>query len=528
VTKPANRQGYDYDAVIIGSGIGGLVSAAYLARRGVRVLVCEQHRQPGGYFTSFKRKGYTFDGGIQACEDCGILLSCLEQLGVRDRIELHRSTFAYATPDVFLPLNTAADIARFYAELSKVFPDESQGISFISKKVFEFSSAMEAFTSLPNPLFVPFSHFLGALPGWIVQNWKELKSGPELMRHMSITMEDFFRQHLRDPDLLRFLGQLGYEGTPAAFVLGMVTFVLDYYYPIGGIQAISDVLAESIQERGGTIRYKTLVEEILLEGDRAGGVRLKGGETIRAPFVISNSDARRTFLNMLPASSVPEAYRQRLQRAEVCESAFTVFLGVDIPTEDLPIQGCHHIYFFPNYQGVDFKHDIDDPELYSRSAVELCVPSVTDPALAPKGKTSMVLQCIATADYCKEWGTKNGRRTADYRRLKEKVARQVIATAETLIPGLSKRIEYMDVATPFTMERYTLNSRGSSSGWSYHPRKGLNAGASGMTGFLTPVKNLYAVGHWTATPGGAPAGFISGKIVSEIVRRRLGKTGGGN
>ena len=86
MTKPANRQGYDYDAVIIGSGIGGLVSAAYLARRGVRVLVCEQHRQPGGYFTSFKRKVYTFDGGIQACEDCGILLSCLEQLGVRDRI----------------------------------------------------------------------------------------------------------------------------------------------------------------------------------------------------------------------------------------------------------------------------------------------------------------------------------------------------------------------------------------------------------------------------------------------------------
>ena len=89
------------------------------------------------------------------------------------------------------------------------------------------------------------------------------------MRHMSITMEDFFRQHLRDPDLLRFLGQLGYEGTPAAFVLGMVTFVLDYYYPKGGIQAISDVLAESIEEQGGTIRYKTLVEEILLEGDRA-------------------------------------------------------------------------------------------------------------------------------------------------------------------------------------------------------------------------------------------------------------------
>ncbi len=523
--KTGNHENYDYDAVIIGSGVGGLVSAAYLAENGVRVLVCEQHRQPGGYFTSFKRKGYTFDGGIQACEDCGMLLPLLEQLGIRNRIELHKSTFAYATPDIFLPLHTPADISQFYLELGKVFPDESQGISFISQKAYDFSTVMEAFTSIPNPLFVPFSRFLGALPGWVLQNWKKFKHAPDLMRHMNITMEDFFSRHLRDPDLLRLMGQIGYSGTPAAFVLGMITFVLDYYYPVGGIQAISDALAESIQEKGGTIRYKTLVEEIIVKEDRAVGIRLKGGETVRAPYVISNSDARRTFLNMLPDSCVPADYRHRLQQAEVCESAFNVFLGVDIPPEDLPIQGCHHIYYFPDYKGVDFKRDKDDPELYSRASMEICVPSVTDPGLAPKGKSSMVLQCIATADYAKGWKTKKGERTPEYRKLKEKTAHQIIATAEKLIPGLSKRIEYMDASTPLTMERYTLNSGGSSAGWSYHPEKGLNAGAGGLTGFLTPIKNLYAVGHWTSSPGGAPAAFISGKMVSKIVRYRLGKSG---
>ena len=106
--KTGNRQGYDYDAVIIGSGIGGLVTAAYLARSGVRVLVCEQHRQPGGYFTSFKRKGYTFDGGIQACEDCGMLLSMLEQLGIRDRIELHRRNTGFVFQSFSLIPRTSA------------------------------------------------------------------------------------------------------------------------------------------------------------------------------------------------------------------------------------------------------------------------------------------------------------------------------------------------------------------------------------------------------------------------------------
>ncbi len=172
--KAGNHSNYDYDAVVIGSGIGGLVTAAYLAKNGVRVLVCEQHTQPGGYFNSFKRKGYTFDGGIQACEDCGMLLPMLEQLGLRERINLHRSTFAYATPDFFLPLHSPADISKFYSELGKVCPDEAEGVSFISQKAYELSSVMEAYTSIPNPLFVPFSRFVGALPGWILQNWKNL------------------------------------------------------------------------------------------------------------------------------------------------------------------------------------------------------------------------------------------------------------------------------------------------------------------------------------------------------------------
>lgn len=520
ITK-SRRQNYDYDAVVIGSGIGGLVTAAYMAKSGVRVLVCEQHSQPGGYFTSFKRKGYTFDGGIQACENFGMLLPLLEQLGIRDRIELHRSVFAYATPDLFLPLHTAEDISRWYSKLSDVYPAESQGISCIAEKAFEFSSVMEAFNAFPNPLFTPLSRVLNALPGWIIKNWKSFKYAPDLMRLMNIPMEDFYRQHLQDPDLLKFLGQLGYSGTPAAFILGIIAFVLDYYYPIGGIQAISDVLAESIQERGGTIRYKTLVEKIIIEDNRACGIRLKDGERISAPFVVSNSDARRTFLDMLPPASVPADYRQRLQQAEVCESAFNVYLGVDMPTEDLPFQGCHHVHYFPDYQGVDYKLDIDDPTCYSRAGLEICVPTITDPALAPEGKTSMVITCVATADYCKEWGTKNGKRTPEYKKLKQTVARQIIASAEKLIPDLSRRIEYMDASTPFTMERYTLNNRGSSAGWSYHPQKGFNAGAGGMAGFLTPVKNLYAVGHWTASPGGAPSGFVSGKIVSEIIRRRI-------
>ena len=89
---------HPFDVVIIGSGIGGLTAGAYLAKGGAKVLVCEQGRQPGGYFTSFHRKGYTFDGGIQGCEDTGILLPMLRELDLLDRIELRYSKLAYGFP----------------------------------------------------------------------------------------------------------------------------------------------------------------------------------------------------------------------------------------------------------------------------------------------------------------------------------------------------------------------------------------------------------------------------------------------
>ncbi len=82
----AKNKKYDYDAIIIGSGIGGLITGAYMAEQGVKVLICEQHNQPGGCFTSFKRKGYTFDGGIQGCEDCGIFLDLFSRFGFLDRL----------------------------------------------------------------------------------------------------------------------------------------------------------------------------------------------------------------------------------------------------------------------------------------------------------------------------------------------------------------------------------------------------------------------------------------------------------
>ena len=271
------------------------------------------------------------------------------------------------------------------------------------------------------------------------------------------------------------------------------------------------------------MKYRTLVEEIIVENSRARGIRTEAGEIFRAPFVISNGDARRTYLKMLPSDAVPESYEQAVRQSTVSESFFTLFLGVDIPPEEIPTRGCSHLLFFPDYKGVDIEEckGSGDGDVYARAPIDINVNSIHDPSLAPKGKSTVVVQTGAFAEFADNWGTKNGKRTKRYRALKEKVAGHLIATAEQVIPRLSERIEVKFSATPYTFERYTLNSGGASAGWTFHPQKAMNSGWKFFTGFNPPVKNLYQVGHWAMSPGGAPSGAITGRIVSEIVRRRL-------
>ncbi len=512
------RNKNDYDAIIIGSGMGGLICGAYLVNYGFKTLICEQHTQPGGYFTSFTRQGFTFDGGIQAVEDCGMLFSVLRDIGVLDRIQFKRSTFAFATPDKFYSYNNIDEALEYYKDLVKIYPHEEEGLNRIYEDAKKYSGAMEAFSKLPNPLFVPFKQVMKAYPKWRKQYNEERKYLKEYFAMMEVPLDDYLDGLLSDADLKNLLRQTMYANCPASFMLSFHYFIKDYFHPQGGFQRMSDALAEFIEEKGGEIRYRTMVDEIIYENNQACGVLLIGGDEVRSKYVISNSDARRTFLNMTPPEATSEAFRNKLKETPVADSNVSVFLGVDMPVEDLPLKGHQHVYYVPSYRGLDPFENFDNEDYFSQSPVEITVTSFNDPDLAPKGKTSIVLQAITFKQYGNGWKSENGIRGDEYKNFKEKIADQMIDSAEQLIPGLREKIVYRSAATPLTNERYTLNAEGSTAGWTYDPSKAFNSGKKGTFGFKTPVKNLYSVGHWTMSPGGAPACFISGKMTSSLLK----------
>jgi len=159
------------------------------------------------------------------------------------------------------------------------------------------------------------------------------------------------------------------------------------------------------------------------------------------------------------------------------------------------------------------------PDFYRRTLIMISLPSLFDPTLAPPGKSVVILQCAATITSMNHWAIRKGKRTKKYKALKKEIAAQLIENVEKIIPGLSKKIDLQIESTPYTLRDYTFNTDGAAVGWTYHPREAFKGGFKGIFGQgNTPVKNLYQVGHWTMSPGGAPAGLVSGKLVGRTGR----------
>jgi phytoene dehydrogenase-like protein len=163
----------------------------------------------------------------------------------------------------------------------------------------------------------------------------------------------------------------------------------------------------------------------------------------------------------------------------------------------------------PHVFNIDIKpdcdiYDFEDEEYFSKAGFYLYSSSMVNPALAPAGKSSLMLQCRSVDGWMGRWG--GGDKVA-YRRLKEKAADTLIKRAAELIQGLTDSIEYKEAATPLTYERFTHNSGGASTAWSPNPKKSFFKSALG-TNVVTPVKDLYIGSCWAVQLGGVP-GAIS-------------------
>ncbi len=507
-------QKQDYDVIIIGAGAGGLISGNFLAQNNHRVLICERHCKPGGYLHGFKRRGFYFDNGCQSFSSSGVLFPLLKKLDLFDETRFSHSDFRLITPGLRAPLSSITAATRAF---TRAFPQETASIESFFRELDGLITAVAISTKRQTSLLENDRTKARTMLDWLPRLGNLRRAG----KYEKLLATEIIDKHFTDETLRALFSQLG-DRNMSAFCLGDMwhSWFHDYWYPMGGMQALSNRLTDNFIEHGGDMRFRTEVKQIIVEKGRARGIVTGEGEEIYAPYVISAGDYKQAFTRLIEGKHLSPSWLEKIKAAPVSETVATVYLGIDYAPEEMrEFMEAQRVLYYPSCKPVNLD-DASNSHFYEKCNLSISVPSLCDRSLAPIGQSSVVLQSPATYDWQKKWRAgKNNNRTQSYRRLKEKVADQMIATADDIIPGLAARIQVIDVATPLTHELFTGNSGGASTGWNRDPRLSFIQKKEGE--FATPIENLYAVGHWTFSRGSVAAAALSGKIVADTIASRL-------
>jgi len=259
---------------------------------------------------------------------------------------------------------------------------------------------------------------------------------------------------------------------------------------------------------GGAIHYRSRVEKVLTEGDRAVGVRLADGSEHRAGRVISAADGYSTIFQMLEGKYVDEETRTPYEKWPTFPALLFVGVGVNRSFADVP----------QTVSGIIFP--LRRPaELGDRVRTTLPVHIFNqDPTLAPAGKTSMVVMLPSKYEY---WQALAQDRAA-YDEKKDQVARTVVGLLDQRFPGIAEQVEMVDVATPLTFERYTGNWKGSFEGWLITPQNASSV-MKPMSQTLPGLQNMYMCGQWVQPGGGLPTGVMSARRLLQALCKEDGK-----
>ncbi|MEH2455452.1 carotenoid isomerase [Nostoc sp.] len=492
------------DAIVIGSGIGGLVTATQLAAKGAKVLVLERYLIPGGSAGYFERQGYRFDVGASMIFGLGhngttnLLTRALSavnvsQEAIADPVQIH-----YHLPQ---GLNLKVDrvYEKFLQNLTAHFRHEEQGIRRFydeCQKVFKCLNSMDLL-SLEEPRYllrVFFQHPLACLG---------------LVKYLPQNAGDFARRYIKDPQLLKFIDMECYcwsvvpsDMTPMINA-GMVFSDRHYggvNYPKGGVGQIAQKLVEGLEKAGGKIQYQARVTKILTEQGKAVGVQLANGKLYRGKRIVSNATRWDTFEQLLPAEEMPHTEKKWQQNYQKSPSFLSLHIGV---RESVLPAGteCHHIL-------------LEDWEKMTAAegTVFVSIPTLLDPDLAPSGYH--IIHAF-TPHWIDDWQELS---VSEYEAKKEEAAWRIIDRLEKIFPGLDAGLDYLEVGTPRTHRRFLGREDGT---YGPIPRRKL-WGLLKMPFNRTAIPGLYCVGDSTFPGQGLNAVAFSGFACAHRIAVDLG------
>ena len=484
--------------VVIGAGLGGLSCAAHLARKGFPVTVCEQHRVPGGYATSFPRGRFRFEVSLQATALANNAAGrMLKDLGISDKIDL------VSLPGIYRHVAPGLDITApqkdpdaFVRLLSETFPAEKEGISRFVRDLIALAEGVDNFDRYRHsPL-----KLLASLPY------------TALWRVRNRTLAELLDGYVKNPEAREALVALWvYYGLPpsklSAFYFAVATggFLREgAYYLKPRSHSLSNALTDTIEAAGGKVHFRTAVDRVVLQDGVVAGIVLEDGTEIPAKIVVSNANAPDTFERMLPQGVLSPDYKEKLSTYRPSLSSFIVWLGLNQDVTKITRAYNTHVASGRGAEA-EYKSCLEgevDRGPFGVTLFDNLYEGYSEPG------TSTV-QIIFLSGYGPwrqfEADYKAGRKDA-YLEQKRKWSEILIQRAEkAVVPGLSSMIEVEEAATPLTNWRYTRNTEGAIYGFEQTTNNAFFSRIQNRT----PVGGLYLASAW-GFPGGGYGGVLVG------------------
>jgi len=492
-----NRLAPEYDAIVIGSGIGGLTTAALLSDLGWKVCVLEQHYTAGGYTHSYDREGYEWDVGVHYIGDVGAKTRTRRMFDFLSGGKLE-----------WAPMDEEYD--RFYIG-DKVFCAHAGKQEFRDNLVAQFPDEEQAIDQ--------YLQLLGSVGGALslfgmeraLKPWQRKVSAPfrkmKMPAHMLEKTYDVLSELTGNQDLIATIcGQWGDMGLPpkqsAFMVHAMIArhYLYGGFYPVGGSWRIADTIIPKIQQAGGEVFTYARVKRIRIEDGRVAGVEMDDGHRIDCSCVVSSAGIENTFNHLLAEKWVTEfAYDSSLTKVRPSMGHLGVYIGLQATAEELGLPRTNFwIYPSNDYDGA-VQAFFDDPEA-PFPVVYISFPSAKDPDYLNRHPGTATIEIVAPAPY--EWfekwkGTTWGKRGDDYEAFKAELGERLMQHLYEKLPQLEGRVDYYEVSTPLSTEWFSGYQRGELYGLDHTPQRLQQD----WLGPRTRIPGLWLTGQDTLTCG---------------------------
>lgn len=523
-----------YDVIIVGGGIAGLTAASYLAKDGQKVLLCEKENELGGLVSSFDYKGFKFDGGIRAIENSGIVMPMLRQLGIE--IPFIRSVVSLGIEKDIIRVQDKTSLEDYKALLVKKYPDNQADINAIIVEIEKIMEYMDILYGIDNPLFMDMlkdkKYLFKTILPWLFKYLLTIRK----INQLDLPVETYLKGLTDNQSLNDLISQHFFTNTPTFFALSYFSLYLDYQYPKNGTGMMIDRLKEFFSDHGGTIKTNTQIVSI---NPSTHQVTDQSGQAYDYRSLLWASDLGKLY-DMIDLEQLEkdlqkkkvDQFRQATKDLRGGNSIQTVYATVNIEPSYFQNICSEHFFYTPSTKGIsevmaaleqvtkglDKKAMLSWLKKYlSLTTYEISIPVLRNKALAPEGKTGLIISVLMDYDFVKAIET-----TGWYDSYKSVVEETMIDVLNgAVFDQLKENLIDTFSSSPLTIEKRTGNRDGAITGWAFtnEHMPVVHRMTRVAASVKTKIPNIYQAGQWAYSPSGLPISILTAKLAADQIAK---------